>query len=69
MGVIWAYGVIWVYLLFRFKTDRKLKISIHASVGVEIYAFRSSLSGVKELFDNFYSLCSRPLERKSKWSV
>ena len=26
--------------LFAFKTDRKLKISIHNSVGVKIYAFR-----------------------------
>ena len=52
-GVIWVYVVIWVYLLFRFKTDRKLKISIHDSVGVKIYAFRSSLSAVEELFDNF----------------
>ena len=50
--MIWVYGVIWVYLLFRFKTDRKLKISIHDSMGVEIYA-RSSLNGVEELFDNF----------------
>ena len=53
VGVIWVYGVIRVYLLFRFKTDRKLKISIRDSVGVKIYAFRSSLSGVEELFDNF----------------
>ena len=30
-----------------------LKISIHDSMGVEIYTFRSCLSGVEELFDNF----------------
>ena len=53
MGVIWVYRVIWVYLLFRFLSDRKLKFSIHNSVGVEIYIFRSSLSVVEELFDNF----------------
>ena len=33
----------------RFQADCKLKISIHDSVGVKIYAF-SSLSGVEELF-------------------
>ena len=53
MGVIWAYRVIWVSLHFWFETDHKLKISIHDSVGVKIYVFRSSLGGVEELFDNF----------------
>ena len=45
-------GVIWIYLLFRFLTDHKFKILIHDSMGVKIYAFRSRLSGVEELFDN-----------------
>ena len=53
MGVIWVYGVIWLYLLFRFLSDRKLKFSIHDSAGVEVYIFRSCSSGVEELFDNF----------------
>ena len=53
MGVIWAYWVISVNLLFRFYTDRTFEISIHDSVGVNIYAFSSSLSGVEGLFDNF----------------
>ena len=38
---------------FRFKTGRKLKFLIRDSIGVKIYAFRTSLSGVEELFDNF----------------
>ena len=50
---MWVCGVIWVYLFFRFLTDLKLKISIHDFMGVKIYTFRSSLSGVEELFDNF----------------
>ena len=37
MGVIWVYGVLWVYLLFRFLTDPKLEISIRDYVGVKIY--------------------------------
>ena len=53
MGVIWVYGVIWVNFIFRFQSDRKLRISIRDFMGVEIYTYRSCLSGVEELFDDF----------------
>ena len=50
-GAIWIYEVKWLYLLFS------MKISIHGYMSVKIYiyiyTFRSCLSGVTELFDNF----------------
>ena len=49
-------GVIWIYLLFHFKTDRKLKILIHDSVGVKMLKsmlLGVALSGFEELFDSF----------------
>ena len=41
--------------LFAFSplNSSQVKKSIHNPVGVEMNAFRSSLSGVEELFDNF----------------
>ena len=52
MGVIWAYGVMWVYLLLSFKAVI-MKILINDLLSVEMNAFRSCLRGSEELFDSF----------------
>ena len=53
MGVIWDYGAIWLYLPFHFYTDRKLKVSIHDSVGV-----KSMLLGVVSVVSKNYLIIS-----------